>query len=87
MLAAIYYVAKAAFVTDIRGNGARLGPLPIPELFERVQHRAGWMGLKRAPAAFLIPRRYVPDGTCHSFWRRGNRGIVRKRRNGRGRCA
>jgi Zn-dependent protease with chaperone function len=54
LIAALYFGIRVAFITNVRGNGARLGPDQFPELAERVRVLSGRLGLKRIPAAYLI---------------------------------
>jgi len=54
LIAGFLFVMRVAFVTNVRGNAARLGPEQFPELYHRVETLAGRMGLKRVPAAYLM---------------------------------
>jgi len=54
LIGLIFFFAHVGFITHVRGNGVRLGPEQMPELYRRVHELAVRLGLRPAPEAYVI---------------------------------
>src|SRR5262245_45566272 len=53
-LGAVFFFAHVGFITHLRGNGVRLGPDQMPDLYRRVQELSARLGMHHAPDAYVI---------------------------------
>jgi Zn-dependent protease with chaperone function len=51
---AFVLIAHALFLAHVRGNGVRISPRQLPELYERCKAIAGKFGLKDVPEVYLL---------------------------------
>lgn len=54
LLGVFFFVAHIMFITHLRGNGVRLGPDQMPELYERVAALSNRIGLRKVPDAYVV---------------------------------
>jgi Zn-dependent protease with chaperone function len=54
LIALVFFFAHVGFITHLRGNGVRLGPEQMPELNQRVRELAARLGMRTAPAAYVL---------------------------------
>jgi Zn-dependent protease with chaperone function len=54
MIGAFFFFAHVGFITHLRGNGVRLGPEQMPDLYRRVNELAAKLGMRRSPDAYVL---------------------------------
>jgi Zn-dependent protease with chaperone function len=54
LIGLVLFFAHVGFITHLRGNGVRLGPDQMPELYRRVHELSSRLGMRHAPDAYVI---------------------------------
>src|ERR1043166_430568 len=54
MILAFVLIAHALFLAHVRGNGVRISPKQLPEVYERCKAIAGTLGLAEVPEVYLL---------------------------------
>jgi Zn-dependent protease with chaperone function len=54
VLGVFFFVMHLAFVAHVRGNGIRVGPDQLPEIYAAVEQLARRIGVKRVPETYVV---------------------------------
>lgn len=69
LVGVVFFVAHAVFVAHIRGNGVRISPEQLPELYVAVRQLTEKFGLKKMPEVYLIQGDGILNAMATKFLR------------------
>lgn len=65
----IFFVGHVIFISSIRGNGIRLGPDQLPDLYNAVDRLAKQMGFEKTPEAYLLQAGGILNALATKFFK------------------
>lgn len=65
----IFFIGHVLFISHIRGNGVRLGPDQLPDLYQAVERLAKRLGFEKVPEAYLLQAGGVLNALATKFFK------------------
>lgn len=64
-----FFIAHVIFITHVRGNGIRISPQQMPDLYQRVSELSRRIGLKEVPEGYVIQAGGILNALATKFLR------------------